>query len=280
VLDAAGTHYTKNGFPHDVVIAPEKDIPPLTERPGRPYNSDSEGWKADTNEYRVIHIRDGENDRLQAGRYLIDAAGHPVYRTDLPIARKEKRMDNGVEAPKEFTAPQPELFANIIKGILGGSLQWSLILIGVMIAVALEFCGVSALPVAVGMYLSLGSTIPIFIGGLMRLIADKLRGKPKSEAEAEMSPGVLLASGYIAGGTLCGLIVAFLSFDVVEPIRDFLNIGSRFFGKLNEKGKPEWKPDEVEWAKITSVIVFGVLAAILVYIGSRKEKVATTPPIT
>src|SRR5436190_23910295 len=108
-------------------------------------------------------------------------------------------MDNGAEAHKEFTAPQPGLFANIIKGILGGTLQWSLILIGVMIAVALELCGVAALPVAVGMYLSLGSTTPIFVGGLARFAADRLRGQPKTEAESETSSGVLLASGYIAG---------------------------------------------------------------------------------
>ena len=58
-------------------------------------------------------------------------------------------MDNGNDAPREFTAPQPRLFANIIEGILGGTLQWSLIITGVLIAVTLELCGVSALPVAV-----------------------------------------------------------------------------------------------------------------------------------
>src|SRR5262249_32660616 len=160
----------------------------------------------------------------------------PVYRTDLPIARQAKTMDNGAEAPKEFTAPQPGLFANIIKGILGGTLQWALILIGVMIAVALELCGVSALPVAVGMYLSLGSTTPIFIGGMVRFVADRLRGKSETEAESETSPGVLLASGYIAGGTLCGLVIAFLSFEALEPIKDFINVGAHAFGTTNEKG--------------------------------------------
>src|SRR5436190_7116137 len=158
-------------------------------------------------------------------------------------------MDNGAEAHKEFTAPQPGLFANIIKGILGGTLQWSLILIGVMIAIALELCGVSALPVAVGMYISLGSTTPIFIGGMVRLVADRLRGKPKTDAESETSPGVLLASGYIAGGTLCGLIIAFLAF--VPEVQQAVNVGLHTFGATDpETGKKEWKPDDVGWAKV------------------------------
>jgi hypothetical protein len=181
-------------------------------------------------------------------------------------------MDNGTDAPKEFTAPQPRLFANIIEGILGGTLQWSLIITGVMIAIVLELCGVSALPVAVGMYLSLGSTTPIFIGGIMRLIADRLRGKPATEAESETSPGVLLASGYIAGGTLCGLIIAFFAF-LPDSFNQAINLGYHFFASVNPKtGKMEWKPDEVASAKIASVIIFGLLAAFLVYIGSRKEK--------
>jgi hypothetical protein len=212
---------------------------------------------------------------MDPGRYLVDDSGKPVYRTDVPISREVKVMDNGNDAPKEFTAPQPRLFANIIEGILGGTLQWTLITTGVMVAIVLELCGVSALPVAVGMYLSLASTTPIFIGGLMRLIADRLRGKPKSEAESETSPGVLLASGYIAGGTLCGLIVAFFAF-LPESFNDAINLGMHWFGKdipgPNGKMTREWKPDEDPTAKIVAVVVFGLLAAFLVYIGSRKDK--------
>ena len=281
-LNEGGTHYTKRGFPTNVVL----DVPPgaPTERPGKPYNHDEPaeggrpGWQADTNEYRIVHVRageydgrGGEYDRLKPGRYLVNSEGKPVYRADVPIDRQAEKDDLGRDAPRGFTeAPQPGLFANIIKGILGGTLQWSLIIVGVMIAVALELCGVSALPVAVGMYLSLHATTPIFIGGMVRLIADRLRGKPASEAESETSPGVLLASGYIAGGTLCGLLIAFASFS--DELTQALNVGLRLFGVPNERGKPEWKPDTVAWAKVVSVIIFGLLAAFLVYIGSRKQK--------
>ena len=267
-LNAAGVHYTKQGFPADVVLAVPADAP--REAPGRPYDTGWDGQPPDTGTYRVVHVRAGDGSGVPPGRYLVSEAGHPVYRTDVPISRESKTMDNGTEAPREFTAPQPRLFANIIEGILGGTLQWSLIIVGVMIAVALELCGVSALPVAVGMYLSLGSTVPIFIGGLVRFVADRLRGRPRSDAEAETSPGMLLASGYIAGGTLCGLIIAFFAF-LPEAFNDFLNLGLHLFGTAEPKtGRVVWNPDEVGWAQVVSLVMFGVLATVLVWVGGRR----------
>jgi uncharacterized oligopeptide transporter (OPT) family protein len=276
LLNEAGTHYTKKGFPTDVAItgaANDPQTPALPkEKPGRPYDTGWEGQPVDTAEYRVVHVRKGEHgDAIKPGRYLVDDAGKPVYRTDVPIAQESKVMDNGKDAPKEFTAPQPRLFANIIQGILKQELEWALIITGVMIAVALELCGVSALPVAVGMYLSLASTTPIFIGGMVRLLADRLRGKPKTEAESETSPGVLLASGYIAGGTLCGLIIAFFAF-LPDRFNDLINLGSHLFAEVDPKtGKPDWKPDENHTAMIVSLVMFGVLGAILLWVGSRRE---------
>ncbi len=286
-LNEAGTHYTKHGFPADIVLKPSEDDP-AKERPGKPYDRDVEvkdglgGWKADTNEYDVVNVRQGEYEGMgiKPGRYLIDKNGHPVYRADVPIDRQAEKDDLDNDAPHAFTeAPQPGLFANIIKGILGGTLQWALIITGVMIAIGLELCGVAALPVAVGMYISLSSTTPIFVGGMMRLIAERLRGKPKSEAEAETSPGVLLASGYIAGGTLCGLIIAFFSF-LPDSFNDTLNIGAHLFGTTDDKGKTEWKPDADGMAQVVSLVMFGLLAAFLVYIGSRKSPELEKPPAT
>src|SRR5262249_33732722 len=134
------------------------------------------------------------------------------YRTDIPIAQESKTMDNGEAAPTRFSAPQPQLFALITEGILSRKLEWSLVIVGALIALALELARVPALPFAVGMYLPLSTTTPIFVGGLVRWLADKARGTPSSEAEAETSPGVLLGSGYIAGGTVIGLIIAFFVF--------------------------------------------------------------------
>jgi putative OPT family oligopeptide transporter len=296
-LNEAGTHYTTQEVPKGVVL----DVPPEAprEKPGKPHDRDQEriddknpGWKADTTEYRVVHVREneyagrgGEYERLKPGRYLVDGAGRPVYLADVPISRLVKKDDAGNDAPKGFTeAPQPGLFSNIIKGILGGTLQWSLIITGVMIAVALELCGVSALPVAVGMYISLSSTTPIFIGGMVRLAADRLRGKPKTEAESETSPGVLLASGYIAGGTLCGLVIAFFAF-LPESFNQAINLGLHLFGKnetdANGTAKRVWKPEENGPAKAVAVAMFALLGAFLLWVGSRKERDVdggTAPP--
>src|SRR5207244_264352 len=137
--------------PTDLVLAVPADAP--REWPGRPYSTGWEGQPPDKNEYRVVHVRSGEyDDKIKPGRYLVDDAGKPVYRTDVPISRDAKEMDNGEPAPPQFAAPQPRLFASIIEGILGGKLEWALVIAGALIAIALELCGVSALPVAVGMY--------------------------------------------------------------------------------------------------------------------------------
>lgn len=258
-LNAAGVHYTKKGIPAGAVLEVPADAP--TEAPGRPYDS---GELLDATAYRVVHVRAGEHEGVKPGRYLVTAAGAPVYRTDVPISREEEKMDNGADAPTKFTAPTPRLFASIIQGILGGTLEWSLIVAGAMVALTLELCGVSALPVAVGMYLPLGASTPIFVGGMLRAAADKLRGKPRTEAEAETGPGVLLASGYIAGGTLCGLVVAFFAF-LPDSFNRFVNLGAHLYGD-------GWKPDDVEGAKVAAVVMFGLLGTFLLWVGSRREK--------
>ncbi|HVL14604.1 MAG TPA: OPT/YSL family transporter [Gemmata sp.] len=273
-LNEAGTHYTRKNLPDRKLVVPQ-DAP--AERPGKPYADDA-------TEYRVVHVRSGDYPadeskgvaEVRAGRYLTDADGTVRYKTDTPIAQESAKMDNGEAAPARFTAPQPHLFSNIIQGILGGTLEWGLVVLGALIAITVELMGIGALPVAVGMYIPLSSTVPIFIGGVMRLVADRLRGKPKSDAEAETSPGVLLASGYIAGGTLCGLIVAFFEFE--PAIKALFNLGLHTFGEVNpETGDREWDPNEVAWAKTLSLVMFGLLAALLVYIGSRKEAESEKP---
>jgi uncharacterized oligopeptide transporter (OPT) family protein len=108
----------------------------------------------------------------------------------------------------------------IIKGILNQQLPWALVLLGVFIAIVLEMAGIPSLAFAVGVYLPLSTSAPIFVGGMVRLGVDKyLRRKfarknlseEQLVAETDKSAGVLLASGYIAGGALAGVIHAFLN---------------------------------------------------------------------
>jgi putative OPT family oligopeptide transporter len=248
-LNAAGTHYTNQDLPKVKLRVPEHAP---NERAGKPHEDDPE-------QYRVVHVRkdDELNPNVLPGRYLVADDGTPAYRTDVPINRKQAKMDNGQNAPEPFAAPQPQLFALLIEGILGGKLEWGLVVLGVLIALSMELAGVAALPFAVGMYLPLGATSPIFVGGLLRWLSDRWRGKPVSETESETSPGVLLSSGYIAGGTLCGLIIAFFVF-LPDGFNKALDL-SQYVSKADPK--------------ITSLLMFLILAVILLGIGSRKTTV-------
>jgi putative OPT family oligopeptide transporter len=187
---------------------------------------------SDTNTYYVWHKT--VPDYGPPGRYLINDQGVPVYLSDPGINGIYDKRPDGQGVPK-FTAPKATLMSYIIKGILSRQLPWGLVLLGVMIAIVLELSGIPSLAFAVGVYLPISTSSPIFVGGMIRWFVDKyLRKKPEHQglteermaAETDKSPGVLLASGYIAGGTLAGVVYA------------FLNLSDSVLAKL--KGYEEW----------------------------------------
>jgi OPT family oligopeptide transporter len=108
-----------------------------------------------------------------------------------------------------YPAPQATLMATLIKGLLARSLDWQFVLVGVALAVTVELCGVKSLSFAVGAYLPLSTTAPIFVGGLVRALADRVRGGEAAETE-ELGPGNLFATGLVAGGAVAGVAVAIL----------------------------------------------------------------------
>jgi len=112
------------------------------------------------------------------------------------------------EHPNPLPAPQAMLMSTVIKGLLSQNLPWGLVLAGMGLSAVVELCGVSSLAFAVGAYLPLSTTSPIFIGGLIKSIADRVANR-KGE-ESEVSSGALFSSGLIAGGALTGILVAVL----------------------------------------------------------------------
>jgi hypothetical protein len=173
--------------------------------------------KDDPKTYLVWHKSDPSGGASE--KYLVDSAGNAVWLVDPGINGIYDKRPDGSTA-KKFTAPKATLIAYIIKGILGHKLPWSLVLLGVMIALVLEMSGVPSLAFAVGLYLPLSSSSPIWAGGIIRWLVDaytrrKHAGKNLTEdqlvAETDKSPGVLLASGYIAGGALAGIVIALLA---------------------------------------------------------------------
>jgi OPT family oligopeptide transporter len=110
---------------------------------------------------------------------------------------------------EKYPAPQGTLMATLIKGLLSFNLDWQFVLVGVFISIVMEMCGVKALSFAVGLYLPLSTTLPIFAGGLIKGAADGLRKKKgEGEEDAELGKGSLFATGLVAGGALFGVIVA------------------------------------------------------------------------
>ena len=158
--------------------------------------------------YRLA--RAGGLDRIPDGTYLVDDAGRVHY-----------RLQEGIGS-SGTPAPQATLMSLVIKGILTQKLPWGFVLLGVFTSILMEIIGVPALAFAVGMYLPLESTTPIFIGGLVRKIVDWRRG---SESESDAGPGVLYSSGLVAGGSIMGLGSSFLNDPDLKDLADKLAIG-------------------------------------------------------
>ncbi len=113
---------------------------------------------------------------------------------------------------EKFPAPQATLMATIIKGLLAQDLPWGLVFVGMFISVVVELCGVRSLSFAVGAYLPLSTTAPIFVGGMMKALADKMAGQRSGgHEESEVSSGMLYSTGLVAGGSLTGVAIALLS---------------------------------------------------------------------
>ena len=116
------------------------------------------------------------------GKYLVDETGQARWLLDPGIGGRLNYSNSGASL-KKFNPPQPRLFATIIDGIMAGNLPWGLVILGAVLAVVMQLAGVSALAFAVGVYLPLSTTLPIFVGGLIRAVADRLRKFTPEESE-------------------------------------------------------------------------------------------------
>ena len=235
---------------------------------GQPKTETLKGPQAtsDPNAYHVWFHSDTEGGN--AVKYLVNDQGVPVYIADPAINGVHKARPDGTTVTK-FDAPKAVLMSYIIKGILNHRLPWGLVLLGAMIAIVLEMAGIPSLAFAVGVYLPLSASSPIFIGGIVRWLVDRyLRRKFKNDnlteeelvAEGDKSSGVLMASGYIAGGALAGIIYAFLNglpslADFNRGIEEWATANNGFFNGPN--------------ADLLSLIPFAIIT-ILLYLAGRE----------
>lgn len=142
------------------------------------------------------------------------AIGATIKVLDTPTAEMAAQGITHAIGTDKYPAPQGTLMATLIKGILSFNLDWQFVLVGVFIAITMELCGIKSLSFAVGLYLPLSTTLPIFIGGAIRGIVDmrkKKSGEELSAEEEDLGKGNLFATGLVAGGALAGVLVAILS---------------------------------------------------------------------
>src|SRR5262245_32374089 len=156
---------------------------------------------------RYAVARAGGVAGIPDGAYLVDDAGRVRYRIQEGIGSEQ--------AP----APQATLMSLVTKGILTQQLPWGFVLLGVCTSLLMEIIGVPALAFAVGMYLPLEITTPVYAGGLVRRIVDVRRG---SDAESDAGPGVLYSSGLVAGGSIIGLLSSLLGLPWFEKLGERL----------------------------------------------------------
>ncbi|MGD9589221.1 MAG: OPT family oligopeptide transporter [Pyrinomonadaceae bacterium] len=247
----------------------------ITERPG--------GYVGTTDpaSYRVWHNTD--SSRGPAGRYLVDMQGKPAYLVDPGINGVIREVQTGVDEAgqpvtqtvEKYRAPKATLMSYIIQGILSQQLPWGLVILGVMISITLELCGISSLAFAVGLYLPISASSPIFAGGMVRWgvdkylkrkFADKELTEEEFIAETDKSSGVLLASGYIAGGALAGILIALSAVyfgGFVETMSKWSTANNPFF--------------DGDYANLLATLPFIALAVLLYLVGrdlvfGNKEK--------
>ena len=137
---------------------------------------------------------------------------------------------------ERFPAPQAVLMATMIKGQLSQQLPWGPVLCGVALAMVAQLAGAHALSWAVGAYLPLSTTAPIFIGGVVRWLVTRQRRRGKTRStESDIGPGMLYATGLVAGGSLAGMLIAFLQ-GFADSTARWLDFGGEYWEKLGIAG--------------------------------------------
>jgi putative OPT family oligopeptide transporter len=187
------------------------------------------------------------SSELADGKYLYSPASKQI----------EVQWISGIGSEKA-AAPQARLMATVINGILSRKLPWGLVLLGVFLVIGVELLGVRSLTFAVGAYLSIGTTLAIFTGGVMRFLVDSAVKKAggNAEAEGDVSPGSLYASGLIAAGGIIGL----------------LGVALKLYESLLNKDNPIAIPHTFLYHDWVSVIAFAALAGSLYYFARKPLK--------
>jgi putative OPT family oligopeptide transporter len=193
---------------------------------------------------RFIVLNSIGSETLEDGKYLYDPASGQIT----------VQWVQGIGSEKA-AAPQGRLMATVINGILSRKLPWSLVLLGVALVIGVELLGIRSLTFAVGAYLSIGTTLAIFCGGVVRWMVDRalVRAGISTEGESEISSGSLFASGLIAAGGIMGL----------------LGVCVKIYESVKDASIPRFSPTNPVHKDWVSVLAFAALAFSLYYFARK-----------
>jgi putative OPT family oligopeptide transporter len=228
-----------------------------------PEMRDIGGLEYNGKQYRVLNVLGSRV--VPDGRYYYDADSRTIEWQEQP----------GIGSP-DMPAPQATLMTTVINGILNRNLQWGLVLFGVFIVVVLELVGVRSLAFAVGSYLPISTTAPIFAGGVVRWFMERRGAAADSPAghgrsEGEVSSGSLTASGLIAGGAIVGLLIV----GPMDAARTAAQAAAARAGSTLSPGQvpfdkgADWWP-AVQASSVVALLVFLALATFL-YVMAKKR---------
>lgn len=164
---------------------------------------------------------------------------------------------------EKYPAPQATLMATLIKGILSHNLDWQYVFVGMFLAATMELCGINSLSFAVGAYLPLSTTLPIFIGGAVRGLAERKRHgglHVVHTEEEELGRGNLFATGLVAGGAVAGVLIAFLAGS---------DSGSRFLEAVSAELPLVRRLGDTGYS-VLGVIFFAAMALVLYRVGRKR----------
>lgn len=244
-----------NNLPPGVTVQ-ETDGRPTFDRPRFTYKmADGSSVSARGADYVLLNAINSPT--VANGKYLYNPATRSI----------EVQWIQGIGSERA-AAPQAQLMSTVINGILSRKLPWGLVLLGVFLVITVELLGIRSLAFAVGAYLSIGTTLAIFVGGAVRWLVDT-RAKKSGRAveEGEVSSGSLFASGLIAAGGIVGLLG--IALRLVEST-----------GALKENSVM-WSPANPLNHDWVSVVMYALLAAALYHFASKPvaAKVAVSEKI-
>jgi OPT family oligopeptide transporter len=188
--------------------------------------------------------------------------GFTIRFLDRPTLEMAQQGITHAIGSEKYPAPQATLMATLIKGILSQNLDWQYVFVGIFLAVVMELCGINSLSFAVGAYLPLSTTLPIFAGGVLKGVTDfvsKKKNKVATVEEEELGRGNLFATGLVAGGAVAGVLIAFLAGS---------DWGGRFLGAVNLEDGLSHALGESGY-QVLGVIFFLLMGWILYRVGKK-----------